>query len=249
MGAEGGTVAKDLLLLGANAPDMDVLRARIAKLGYRVIAAKTPDQAHGLLRMGGPQIGAGIVPSDLPVSDLRAALEALRRLVPGHDLAWLGAGADPGAEGRRRLRDAGVRIPIFDPVDAHSLRFQLNRALAAARPRRVERRTLRAPADWPVVVRHAGRAKEGRIYSISASGAYVALERPSVLRTQVTLDILLPGSRRGSATGRVAATNVPGNLRRTSLPVGMGIQFDQLSEAASVDLLVYAQERVKALTL
>jgi hypothetical protein len=44
-------------------------------------------------------------------------------------------------------------------------------------------------------------------------------------------------------------TSVPGNVMRRSLPFGMGIQFEQLSEAASVSLLVYAQERFRALSI
>ena len=34
-----------------------------------------------------------------------------------------------------------------------------------------------------------------------------------------------------------------------SLPFGMGIQFDQMSEATSVALLIYAESRFRALSL
>jgi hypothetical protein len=70
----------------------------------------------------------------------------MRRLVPSAPPVFLGAGRDPGEEGRRALRDAGVPLAIFDPVDLHTLRFQLNRALAGDRVTRQRRRTLRAPA-------------------------------------------------------------------------------------------------------
>lgn len=242
-------MVKDLLLLGASAPEMDLLRARIARMGYRVVPAKTPDQAHGLLRVGGTRIGAVIVPSELPTVDLRAALEALRRLVPAHELSWLGAGRDPGSAGRERMRAAGVQLDLFDPIDPHTLRFQVNRALAG--PKRIDgrRRTVRAPADWPVTIRSGERRKEGRLYSVSASGAFVAIDQPSVARAEVALDLTLPGASRLAVSGRVAMTNVPGNLARRSLPFGMGVQFEQLSEAASVALLVYAQDRFRSLAL
>src|SRR5574338_693280 len=243
------SMARDLLLLGANAPEMELLRTRAARLGYRVVPAKTPDQAHALLRVGGTRIGAVIVPSELPVVDLRAALDALRRLVPAHELAWIAAGRDPGAAGRERLRLAGIHLALFDPVDSHTLRFQLNRALAGRRLSSAHRRTVRAPADRPVAVRVAGRRKEGRLYSVSASGGFVALDQPSLARSRVGLEFALPDFGRMDVQARVVMTNVPGNLPRPSLPWGMGVQFEDVDAAASVALLVYAQERFRTLAV
>jgi hypothetical protein len=241
-------VEKDVLVLGASAPDMEVLRARVARLGLRTVPAKTPDLAQGLLRVAAPRIGAVVVPSDLPSLNLRLALDALRRQAPFHELAFLGAGRDPGPEGRARMREAGVRLAIFDPVDTHTLRFQLNRALAGARAARCRRHTVRAPAEWPVLARAAGRRKSGRIYAVSASGAFVSVDAPWLARTEVALELALPSGTL-SASGRVVMTNVPGNVMRRSLPYGMGVRFDQLSESASVALLVYAQERFRTLSV
>ena len=242
-------MAKDVLLLGANAPEMELLRARLGRMGYRAIPAKTPDQARALLRVAGERVGAVVVPGDLPVMNLRAALSSLRALSGVGSLVYLAAGRDPGPEGQARLREAGVELALFDPVDSHTLRFQINRALAGELSLRGRRRTVRAPADWPVVVRTAGRLKEGRIYSISPSGAFVTVQQPCVTKARVTLELALPSAGRLSAPGRVVMTNVPGNVMRRTLPFGMGVQFEQLSEAASVSLLVYAQERFRALSL
>ena len=240
---------KDLLVLGANAPEMELLRARLGRMGYRAVPAKTPDQARSLLRVAGSRVGAVIVPSDLPVMNLRAALLSLRTLAP-HELAFLAGGRAPDEEGRRRLREAGVDLAVFDPCDTHTLRFQINRALSGEKRLRGRRRTVRAPADWPVVI-HAGggRVKEGRIYSISPSGAFVTVQQPCMTRARVTLDLAVPEGGRVSTTARVVMTNVPGNVMRRSLPFGMGVQFEQLSEAVSVSLLVYAQERFRSLSL
>jgi len=240
---------KDVLLLGANSPEMQVLGARLVRIGHRVVSAKTPEWAQALLRVGGSRIGAVIVPSDLPAMNLRGALDFMRRLVPETHLAFLGAGRDPGPAERRRMREAGVQLAIFDPIDLHTLRFQLNRALAGAKPVRGRRRTLRAPADWAAVVRSGGREKQGRVYSISASGAYVALDQPWMVRSRVEVSLAVPDLRAVTAEGRVVMTSVPGNVMRRSLPFGMGIQFEHLSEAASVALLVYAEERFRTLSI
>ncbi|RIL01451.1 MAG: hypothetical protein DCC71_17625 [Proteobacteria bacterium] len=242
-------MSKDLLLLGANAPEMDLLRARLVRIGYRVVPAKTPDQAHSFLRVAGARLGAVIVPSELPVVNLRGALDAMRRATPGNELVFLGAGRDPGDERRRALRDAGVQLALFDPIDLHTLRFQINRACAGQPAARHRRRTLRAPADWPVVVRSGLREKEGRIYSISATGAFVALAQPWMVRSKVELRIQSPALPKGAATGRVIMTNVPGNVMRRGLPFGMGVQFDHLSDATSVAILMYAESRFRALAV
>jgi len=121
--------------------------------------------------------------------------------------------------------------------------------MAGAKPVRGRRRTLRAPADWPAVVRSGGREKQGRVYSISATGAYVAVDQPWMVKSRVELRLATPESGTISAEGRVVMTSVPGNVMRKSLPFGMGIQFDHLSEAASVALLVYAEERFRALSM
>ena len=242
-------MSKDVLLLGANSPEMQVLGARLVRIGCRVVSAKTPEWAQALLRVGGSRIGAVVVPSDLPAVNLRGALDFMRRLAPESHLVFLGAGRDPGAAERRRMREAGVQLAIFDPIDLHTLRFQVNRALAGAKPVRGRRRTLRAPADWPALARSGGREKQGRIYSISASGAYVAVDQPWMVKSRVELRLATQGSGALAAEGRVVMTSVPGNVMRRSLPFGMGIQFEQLSEAASVALLVYAEERFRALSM
>lgn len=241
----------DLLLLGANAPDMELLRTRLVRIGHRVVPAKTPEMAHSLLRVGGARVRAVIVPADLPVIDLGAALGFLRKLAPpGSELAFIGAGRDPGPAGRERLRRAGVGVALFDPIDLHTLRFQINRALATRPiPARARRGTQRAPADWQVIARANGRRKEGRLYSISPSGAFVVMPQPWMVRSQVELHGALPDGTELRAAGRVVMTNVPGNVMRASLPVGMGVRFDPLSEVTSIALLVYANQRSEALEL
>ena len=243
-------MVKDLLILGSNSPEMELLRTRLVRMGYRALPAKEPHQAQSVLRVAGTRIGAVIVPSELPAVNLRLALDAMRGMVPGGELAFIGAGHDPGLSGRNKLREAGVSFAAFDPIDPHTLRFQVNRALADAKVQTARRRrTLRAPVDWTVAIRGGAREKRGRLYTVSASGAYVAIDQPSMLRSSVTLDLSLPGERHLTVAGRVAMTNVPGNMQRKNLPFGMGVQFDQVTEAASVALLVYAEDRLKALAI
>ena len=56
------------------------------------------------------------------------------------------------------------------------------------------------------------------------NGAYLATARPSPRNSTLELKVPLP-SGAVKLGARVAMTNVPGNLMRENLPVGMGIRF------------------------
>jgi hypothetical protein len=147
------------------------------------------------------------------------------------------------------MRQAGIQIALFEPMDLHTLRFQVNRALASGVPVHRVRQTLRAPVDWPVVARSGGRQKDGRVYSISASGAYLAIAQPWMVKARVEVRLATPETGSIEASGRVVMTNVPGNVMKRNLPFGMAVHFDQLAERASVALLLYAEKRARALAI
>ena len=110
------------------------------------------------------------------------------------------------------------------PVDDHTVRFQLNSALAGGGPIPRSRRSERVPTNWPVRVRSGGRLKSAKIYSLSAQGAFVATSAPSMPKAMVLLDLPLPGDD-VSVSAEVVMTNVPGNLVKPNLPIGMGVRF------------------------
>ena len=124
-----------------------------------------------MLRVAGTRIGAVIVPSELPAVNLRLALDAMRRLVPGGELTFLGAGRDPGLSGRERAARGRHPFAAFDPIDPHTLRFQVNRALAGAKVQ------IDAPAP------HGARAcRLDRSRSAAARARSAAVSTPSPRR-------------------------------------------------------------------
>ena len=120
-----------------------------------------------------------MIPPDLEAPDLSLALQGFRELVPERELSVLVGGPRPGASECQRLREAGAELGLFDPLDDHTLRFQLNRAAAGRTAGSAERRALRVPTDWPVRVRMGGREKPARVYCVSSTGAFLATSRPS----------------------------------------------------------------------
>jgi CheY-like chemotaxis protein len=240
---------RTVLVVDAGGHPLEPVAQRLRLLGIAALRAKTAAEAHTALADPRAAIGAVLIPPDPPALDLPRALRALTKAPDGGVLPLLVCGPRPEPEARARLREAGAELALWEPLDDHTLRFQVNRALAGPKTIDGRRRTVRAPADWPVSIRTGARKKDGRLYSVSATGAFVAIDQPSVVRAEIGLDLVLPGMGRLAVSGRVAMTNVPGNLARRTLPYGMGVQFEQLSEAASVALLVYSQDRFRSLSL
>jgi hypothetical protein len=227
---------------------MHVLASRVRRLGYLVVRAKTTEEAKQLLRDPRYAVSAAVIPSDLPAADLRTALGAFRQLSLAEHLAFLVTGSRPPSDRRRELANAGVEFALWEPVDAHTLRFQINHALAGHIPRASQRRALRAPASWPVDLHVGKRHKEARVYAISANGAFLVTPAPALRRTIVAAEIPLPMAT-VRTTGRVVFTNVPGNLMKRSLPVGMAVRFEGTPPETEALLQIYAEERHRSLEI
>jgi hypothetical protein len=237
---------REILVLDAGSPSMRHLTTRLRRLGYSVLPSKTPDHADRLLRTRGSGIAAAVIPVDLPTFDLGAALRFLRRLEPTGELNFVAAGQRPSGAGRRLLRDAGVELALWEPVDEHTLRFQANRALASSEIVRGNRTSLRAPATWSVAVWAGTRRKPARVYSLSAGGAFLATGRPSLPGAPLRIDLpASPGPLRLQA--RVVMTNVPGNLIRENLPIGMGVCFQRTPPEVEAALTAWVNKRLAAL--
>ena len=237
---------RTLLLVDAGAETLEDLSSRLRSLGHRVVRAKTVDAGLAALADVRFEIGAVMVPPDLPALDLERALLAFRRAEPNAQMPLLAVGPRPDADHRSRLRRAGVAWALWRPIDDSTLRFQANRALADSGPVRRPRRAQRVPVNWPVRIGVGQRNKSGLVYSLSARGAFLSTERPSMPRSLVHVALPLPqGDVR--VTGSVVMTNVPGNLTKRNLPLGMGVRFTGHSEATEDALLAYVQERTDSL--
>lgn len=237
----------DVLLVDAGAQPLAILTSRLRRLDFRVLVAKTAEEAHGGLVDPRWDVGALLIPPDLPVADLAGALRALRRLAARRELPVLAAGLRPDPEALRRLRAAGVSEGIWEPIDAHTLRFRMNRALCA-RLGRQRRQVPRVPVAWGIRIARGRRAVPARLYSLSTQGAFVATERPALRGARLDLTLELPTGPLG-VSGRVIATNVPGNLTRRRLPLGMAVRFDPHDVDTEARLHVAIEERARELDL
>jgi len=233
---------RSLLLVDAGGESMQQLSLRLRQMGFHVLRTKTAEQAATALTDTRFVIGSIVVPPDLPAYDLDLALAAFRSMEASRALPLLTAGRRPDADRRARLRRAGVEQALWHPLDDNTLRFQVNRALAGAGPPPAMRRAERVPTNWPVQIRSGDRRKQAKVYSVSSTGAYLATSRPSMLRAVVETVLPLPACDVPLA-GEVVMTNVPCNLLRRNLPIGMGIRFTDQSDEAEHQIMEWAHER------
>ena len=240
--------SRSVLLVDCGAYPLQELATRARRVGFRVLRAKTPEDAREALRDRRHAVGALVIPPDLEAPSLALALQAFRDLSPGAALPVLVAGPRPSRAECERLRDAGAELALFDPLDDHTLRFQLNLAVAGTTPESSQRRAVRVPADWAVRVRLGPREKPARVYCVSATGAYLATSRPSFRGSLLYVTLPLP-SGAVDVAGRVVMTNVPGNLVRDNLPLGMAVQFTGLAPEVESALRSYADQQTAALRI
>jgi hypothetical protein len=237
--------SRTLLVVDAGGHPLEPVAQRLRLLGIPALRAKTAAEARAALADARTPIGAVLIPPDPPTLDLPRALRVLTRAPGGGVLPLLVCGPRPDPEARARLREAGAALALWDPLDEHTLRFQVNRALALGPAPGLPRRALRVPAHWPVQVRMGARTRSARVYSVSTCGAFLATAGPALRRTlvHVTLPLADEAGEPLRVAGEVMVTNVPGNLRRRNLPLGMGVRFLGLGPAAERALLRYTDER------
>jgi response regulator RpfG family c-di-GMP phosphodiesterase len=240
--------SRTVLLIDVGLEPMDLIDALARRLDFRVVRAKTTDEAARVLMEPRFAIGCVVIPPDLPVPHLGRALAALREAARSRDLPFLVAGRHGSEENCRALSAAGVSLPLWEPIDAHTLRFQLNRALAAGESFRRRRGSRRAPSNARALVHARGRAKEARLYTISAQGAFFATAMPSLRGTEVQIE--LPGQTAlGRLAGQVVMTNVAGNLMKRNLPPGMAVRFERLRVEEHAALELHVERKLRRLEL
>jgi len=221
--------SQTILLLDGLDVTLEAVTERLRGLHCVAVRAKTADEAFALAQVHA--VGAVILPSDIPGPDARSLVQALRSCATGQGMTFLAAGPQPSLDARDELRAAGVSVALWDPFDDALLRYQINRALASIEGRR-PRGALRVPCNVPARARTGDREKPGRLYTLSEGGLFFETPRASMRGVEVALELQMAGQVL-PARGRVALSNVPGNLRNPKLPVGIGVRFTDLPETSA----------------
>lgn len=216
-----------ILLLGFGG-EFDVLAGRLLLLNFRAARAASTEEGVRILERRGEPIRAALLALPQTLGDLRFALDRLRDHATTPYLRFVAAGPQPGRRELEELRRAGVEFGLWEPFVDAELRFVLNQALqdpASAESRNVTR----APTTMLARVFSAAGQKAALVYNLSERGAFLETLRPTSAKGHVRVELPLPG---GTVTleAQVVTTNVPGNVQKTNLPMGMGVMFTDVPE-------------------
>jgi len=232
-----------ILLVEHESDATERLARQLVRLGIEPIRVDALAEGIGIVESGSYAIDAVLLPADLPGPDLGDAIRRMRRRAPLLPVMAYGKPPDPGQ--RRGLRRADVRLALWEGYDEAVLRFQLNRMLSGEIAH-VARRARRVPVHTPVRIRVGGREKQGMLCSLSEGGCFIETPRASMEGARLELAFELD-QRAYEVGGRVAFANVPGNLQRPNLPLGMGVCFEALPRATARGIDESVRRRSRAL--
>jgi hypothetical protein len=236
-----------VVLIEGSPGRLNELARRIRLQGAEPIVAAGTAEAGSLLPEPGADssIAAVLIDASLAGRGLKKDLQRLRAAARGLELFFLAVGETPEPAVRKKLRSAGIRYSLWDSFDDATLRFQLNRAWNADRDDH-KRSNPRIPTYLHAQVGGGQRVKDGVVYSLSIQGAFIETPRASMAGASVELAVRLPTCFI-ETKARVVFANVPGNLQRPNLPLGMAVRFESLDAQTSKKLKAYVKDRLAQL--
>jgi hypothetical protein len=222
------------------------LSSRLQKLGLDPVQVVSFDEALRACEHAQSPVDAALIPSSLAEEGhLKSELRRLRKSGADSGLGLLVFGAAVERSRRKKLRAAGIKLALWEPFDDATLRFQLNRALSGEGDENGRRRP-RVPTYLLSRVTIGGRERDAVVYSLSEGGAFLETPRASMEGAHAELEIRLPGEPL-RLRALVIFANVPGNLQRPNLPLGMGVRFEGLSTEDTKRLKDYVERRAAEL--
>jgi len=226
----------------------DELAGRIVVLGYRAIRANDVEVAVDLMQRQAQAIRVLMFSSDAPFENRARDLRRMTEASGALGMRTIVSGPQPNAEGLAALRRDGVRFCLWKGFHDAELRFVINSALYDE-TRGQLRPSVRVPASLMVRVKSGAGEKAGMLYNLSETGAFVETPRPSMPSGRVTLTIEFPEGGAVAIPATVVFSNVPGNLQKPNLPLGMGVKFSGISEETAQRVAKFIADRTRAYTL
>ncbi|MGH0035459.1 MAG: PilZ domain-containing protein [Myxococcota bacterium] len=235
------------ILLVSTPPRGQEMSARLQPLDVTPLLAADLAEAEAVLAKAGTPVAAALIDLALVDRNLKGCLKRLRRHAPTTGMTFVAFGAAPERATRKTLRSAGVSLGLWEPIDEGVLRFQINRALNGSREGH-GRSSPRVPTFLVARVHGGGRTKDAVVYSLSETGAFLETPRASMDGAQVEIEMNLPGQAL-RLSGKVVFSNVPGNLQRPNLPLGMGVRFGEMSRDERKRIAEFVDDRAQQLNL
>jgi Tfp pilus assembly protein PilZ len=225
----------------------DELAGRIVVLGYRALRANEIENAVDLIRRQDQPVRVLMFPPEAPFADRPNDLRRLAEASGALGLRSIVSGTQPTASAIAALKRDGVRFALWKGFHDAELRFTLNAALYDE-TRGQMRPALRVPASLMARIKSGAGEKAGMLYNLSSTGAFIETPRPSMPGGRITLTIEFTDGPVATPANVVFA-NVPGNLQKPNLPLGMGVKFAGITAEAAERVAKYIAERARSYEL
>jgi hypothetical protein len=225
----------------------DELAGRIVVLGYRALRAGDADSAVDLIRRQDQPARVVLFSTDAPFADRTLDLRRMSEASGALGLRCIVSGEQPNASLIAALKRDGVRFALWRGFSDADLRFTLNMALYDETRGQI-RPALRVPANLIARVKSGAGEKAGMLYNLSQTGAFIETARPSPPSGRITLTLEFPDGA-VSSPAEVVFANVPGNLQKPNLPLGMGVKFTSLPVATRERIAKFVAERARSYEL
>lgn len=225
----------------------DELAGRIVVLGYRALRANDVESAVDLIRRQEQPVRVLMFPVDAPFAIRADDLRRMAEACGGLGLRTIVTGAQPGPSVIAALKRDGARYALWKGFHDADLRFTLNAALYDE-TRGQKRPALRVPASLVARVKSAAGEKAAMLYNLSTTGAFVETTRPGMPGGRITLTIEFSD---GPVTtlASVVFANVPGNLQKPNLPLGMGVKYTGIETSVAERIAKYVSEKARSYEL
>lgn len=233
------------VLVLASADDLETMEIcrRLREVGVEACIARDFANALDLLDESCEPTGAILIPSQFHANEIAEPISRLLARALPQRPQLISFGAAPKWRERRKLRKIGFRLALWSPLCEARVRTQINRAFNPDRETLIRREDPRIPSDLACTVTAGERQKDATVYSLAASGAFLATSRASMTGARIKLEFRID-SHQIEVKAEVVYANVPGNLKRPSLPLGMGVHFIELDRANREILKSHIRARI-----
>ncbi len=236
-----------IILIEGSDGGITTLSERLRSFDVEPVRVANLDSAEAMVAAMREPFCVVMIPTDFHHDRLKKALKSLCQATSQGEVMLVSVGRHPTPAQRKELKAAGMKLALWEPYDEGTLRFQLNRALGGDRDHH-KRRALRVPTYLLARVFIGGRTKDAVVYSLSEGGAFLETQRASMEGARIEVELRLPGQA-VEAKGEVLFSNVPGNLQRPNLPLGMGLKFTEISSDAVKQIREFVAQRYAELNV
>jgi hypothetical protein len=217
-----------LLVLDLGKESFGALALRLVRLGVDAVLAAGFDEAELMARQEQVRIRGLLLPAEARGGEIDRVLESIcaHAGVGAEGIAVLGP--RPDEEGLQGLRQRGVGLRLWDPIEDRDLRF-LACSLLWLGSNEDQRLDIRIPTALPALATHRRDARTVTVGDLSPSGARVETAAPFELGSDVDLEIALPGGSAVTVAG-VVRWQVEADPAE-AVAAGFGVEFLEPSTA------------------